>query len=115
MSLDLFLDYLGVRLNGPKAAAHDLSFNFVFPDVDETYAVMLGNGALSHRPGARLDRADATVTVERATLDRIVVGATTLGAALAAGEVTIDGDAGTLQTLMGLLDTFEFWFDIVTP
>ena len=38
-----------------------------------------------------------------------------LDAAVAAGEVTIDGDTGALQTLMGLLDTFEFWFDIVTP
>ena len=115
MSLDLFLDYLGVRLNCPKAAAYDLSLNLVFPDVDETYGVILGNGALSHRPGVRLDDADATVTVERATLDRIVLGMTTLDAAVAAGEVTIDGDTDALQTLMGLLDTFEFWFDIVTP
>jgi hypothetical protein len=30
---------------------------------------------------------------------------TTLDAAVAAGELTTDGDAGALQTLMGLLDS----------
>ena len=35
MTLDLFFDYLGVRLNGPKAAKQNLSLNFVFPDINE--------------------------------------------------------------------------------
>jgi alkyl sulfatase BDS1-like metallo-beta-lactamase superfamily hydrolase len=35
--------------------------------------------------------------------------------AIAAGEATVDGDQAQLDTFLGLLVTFEFWFNIVTP
>jgi alkyl sulfatase BDS1-like metallo-beta-lactamase superfamily hydrolase len=30
-------------------------------------------------------------------------------------RVTVSGDAGQLRDLLSLSDTFEFWFNIVTP
>jgi linear primary-alkylsulfatase len=115
MTLDLVFDYLGVQLNGPRAAERDLSFNFVFPDLAETHAVVVSNGALSHREGRQLDDADVTVTLPRTLLDEILLGQASVEGAIAAGTMIVDGDAGALQTLLGLLDRFEFWFDIVTP
>ena len=38
-----------------------------------------------------------------------------IGALLEAGTVTLDGDADAVHDFLGLLDDFEFWFDIVTP
>jgi alkyl sulfatase BDS1-like metallo-beta-lactamase superfamily hydrolase len=32
-----------------------------------------------------------------------------------AGAITNDGERSTIETFLGLLDTFEFWFNIVTP
>ena len=34
---------------------------------------------------------------------------------IAAGEISVEGDTDAIRTLLGLLDEFEFWFDIVTP
>lgn len=35
--------------------------------------------------------------------------------AMAKGALTIEGRRGAFTEFMGLLDTFPFWFNIVTP
>ena len=35
--------------------------------------------------------------------------------AVAAGDVKIEGDQGKLGELLSYLDTFDFWFNNVTP
>ncbi|MCB0256487.1 MAG: MBL fold metallo-hydrolase [Anaerolineae bacterium] len=115
MSLDLFFDYIAMRLNGPKSSGKSLMLNFDFPDTKEKYLLELSNGALSHFPSTQSDRADATVTMDRKTLNEIVLGTTTLEKETAAGSVKIDGDAKKLGELVALLDKFDFWFNIVTP
>jgi alkyl sulfatase BDS1-like metallo-beta-lactamase superfamily hydrolase len=114
MSLDLFFDYLGVRLNADKAADTGITLNFDFGD-DGKYLVQLENGVLNHTADAQAENADATITLGRATLDNIVLGQTTLESATADGSVKIVGDAAKLNQLVSLLDTFDFWFNIVTP
>jgi alkyl sulfatase BDS1-like metallo-beta-lactamase superfamily hydrolase len=47
MSLDLFFNYLGVRLNGADAGAASLTLNWVFTDTGEQVLLRLSNGALS--------------------------------------------------------------------
>ena len=56
MSLDLFFDYLGVRLNGPKANGKRFVINFDFPDVQEQFVVRLENSVLTHTSGQQDDR-----------------------------------------------------------
>ncbi|HCG30423.1 MAG TPA: hypothetical protein DEU95_12035, partial [Chloroflexi bacterium] len=34
---------------------------------------------------------------------------------LATGQARIDGDPAKLVEFLSMLDTFEFWFNIVTP
>lgn len=114
MSLELFFDYLAMRVNGPKAAGKSITLNFEFPDTRQEYRLELSNGALNHLEG-RAARPDATVRVDRATLNEIVLGGTTVAQAVSANKLAIAGDRSKLEELLALLDTFEFWFDIVTP
>ncbi|MDO8188150.1 alkyl sulfatase dimerization domain-containing protein [Conexibacter sp. JD483] len=114
MSLTLFFDYLGVRLNGAKAGDREIAIACDIPDLGEQWTLLVRNGALSERRGLA-DGADATLTVARADLDAIILGTATLPDLLAAGTVTLDGDAGAVRDFLGLLDEFDFWFDIVTP
>lgn len=58
---------------------------------------------------------DARVTLSKAALDRIQLKEITIAQAIASGEIKIDGNREILAEFMGLLDTFPFWFDIVTP
>ncbi|WP_374687824.1 alkyl/aryl-sulfatase [Promineifilum sp.] len=113
--LDMFFDLLGVRLIGPQAEGKVITLNAHFTDIDEQYVLVVENGVLNYSKGKQADRTDASLTTTRATLDRIVLGETTAAEALAAGEATIDGDPQKLVEFLSLLDTFEFWFNMVTP
>lgn len=115
MDLDLFFDYLAMRLNGPKAADKRIALNFTFTDTKEKYFLEMGNGVLNHTADKQQDDADATIMLSRETLNGIILGENTLAKAITAGDVKIDGDPRKLEELVGLLDTFEFWFNIVTP
>jgi alkyl sulfatase BDS1-like metallo-beta-lactamase superfamily hydrolase len=115
MSLDLFFDYLGVRLNREKAGDSHITLNFDFGEKDGKYLVELENGVLNNTKGEQADNADTTVTLDRASLDSIMLGETTLEKAVADGKVKVTGGSAKLGELVSMLDTFEFWFNIVTP
>jgi len=115
MTLEMLFDYLGVRLDSEKAGEAHITLNFDFGDPDGVYMVELVNGVLNHTAGARAEQTDATVTVSRDALNDIFLQQTTLDDAIQAGDVTVEGDQGKLGELVSYLDTFEFWFNIVTP
>ena len=114
MSLELFFDYLGVRLNAEKAGDAKMALNFDFGP-DGKYLVQLENGVLNNTADKQASDADVTVVLSRDDLNRIVLGETTLDKATADGSVKVTGDAAKLTQLVGMLDNFEFWFNIVTP
>ena len=115
MTVELLLDYLGIRLNGPRAEGKTIAMNWSFTDTGETYAVTLENAALTYTAGMQLPAADATITFRSATLDRVLVGETTLDKEIEAGSIRIQGDRRKLAELLSLLDSFEPMFNIVTP
>jgi alkyl sulfatase BDS1-like metallo-beta-lactamase superfamily hydrolase len=115
MTLEMFFDYLAVRLNSEEAADAEIALNFSFEDEDGDYLLELANGVLNNTAGRHADDADASVALARTTLDDIILGQTTLEQAIMDGDVEVDGDAEKLGELVALLDTFDLWFDIVTP
>src|SRR5262249_25864669 len=96
MSVTLFFDYLAVRLNGERAGDRQLSLVCVFPDLDETWSLLLRHGALSHRRGA-VDGADATITINRSDLNDVILGIADVAKQVQEGRATLDGDAQALQ------------------
>lgn len=106
------LDALSVRLNGEKAGAVELTFNLYFSDVDEGFAVKVENAVLHH--GQPVDGA-SSATLTRSSLVDLVLGETSLAAAITRGEVTVAGDEKVFDHLLALLDRFDFWFEIVRP
>jgi len=115
MTMPLFFDYWGVRLNAAKAVGKAIILNWDFTEPAEQYALNLSNCALTYRAGWLAPKADATFTLARATLDSITLGQTTFDKEIAAGNIKVEGDAKKLAELMGLLDTFDVNFAIVTP
>ena len=115
MSLDLFFDYLGVRLDGDKAEGRRVVINWVFPDLDRRYLLNLENSALTYLADRQADPADATVTLDRATLNRLVLRELTVADGVARGLLAVTGDAATVIALFDLLDDFALMFDVVEP
>ena len=115
MSLDLFFNYMGVRLNGAKAGGNDVTLNWVFTDTGEKVLLRLSNGTLSHVIGRTDDGADATITLTRGALNRFILGQTTLDDEASSGEISVSPEIAPLDTPLGLLDDFDLWFNIVEP
>jgi len=115
MSLDLFFDYLGVRLDGERAEGKRVRINWVFPDLDQRYALTLEHSALTARAGRQHADADATVTLDRAVLDRLVLRELTFADVVRDGLAGIAGAAAAVTGLFELLDDFVFLFEVVEP
>ena len=92
-----------------------MALNFDFGDTAGKYLVELENGVLNHTANRQASNADATVTLTRNTLNDIILQQTKLADAISAGDVKISGDRAKLEEVVSYLDTFEFWFNIVTP
>jgi alkyl sulfatase BDS1-like metallo-beta-lactamase superfamily hydrolase len=106
---------MAVRLNGPAADGLSLRFNLVFPDLNETWLMSIGNSVLNAFPGTSSDNADATLTLESLQFKRLMMGITDGATLVQAGELDIEGDVNALAELAGLFDQFERRFPIVTP
>ena len=115
MTPEMFFDYMAVHINGEKAANAHAVLNFNFGDQGGKYKLELENGVLNHTPNSEANNADATINLSRDTLNRIILKEETLQQAKDKGDVKITGDAGKLDEVLGYMDKFNFWFNIVTP
>jgi alkyl sulfatase BDS1-like metallo-beta-lactamase superfamily hydrolase len=115
MSLDLFFDYLGVRLNGEKAEGRRLVLNWVFSDLGRRYVLNLENCALTYLADRERDDAHATVTLDRAVLDSLVLRELTVADAVQRGLVRVEGDRSGVVELFELIDDFTLMFEVVEP
>jgi alkyl sulfatase BDS1-like metallo-beta-lactamase superfamily hydrolase len=115
LSLDLFFDFLGMRLNGAKAEGKTAVINWEFPDTARRYALTVQNCALTYLADRHAEGADATITLDRPTLNRIILRELALPEAVAAGLVRIAGNATKVAELFALLDDFTIAFEVVEP
>ncbi|HFT4342644.1 TPA: alkyl/aryl-sulfatase [Klebsiella quasipneumoniae] len=115
MTPEMFFDYLGVHLNGEKAGAAKAVFNIDLGKDGGKYKLELENGVLNHTANAVADNADASISLSRDTLNKIILKQETLQQAQANGEVNISGNGAKLDEMLSYMDTFAFWFNIVTP
>jgi linear primary-alkylsulfatase len=114
MTPELLFDFLAVRLNGEKAAGRSLALNLRFTDLKKDYSLRVENGVLNYEPKLNRDAA-ANLELSKATLDRVLLGELEIEAAVTSGAVKVTGKDGAFRELLGMLDKFEFWFNIVTP
>ncbi|MXP58085.1 MBL fold metallo-hydrolase [Pantoea sp. Taur] len=115
MTPEMFFDYLAVHINGEKAADAKATLNVDLGKDGGKYKLELENGVLNHSANSQADNADATLTLSRETLNKIILKDETLQQAQDKGEIKITGDADKLNVLLNSMDKFEFWFNIVTP
>lgn len=115
MTTEMFLDFLGIHFNGPKLGDKTYHFNLIFPDTKEKFTLYAENGVLGYGKDKQYDKADATITLDRATLDKIALGQLKLGNLSESGEVKFDGSKAKFNEMMTLFDKFDFWFPIASP
>jgi len=115
MSPELFFDYLGVRLDGERAEGKRIVVNWAFTDLARRFVTSLENCALTWLADRHHADADATVTLERDVLSRLVLRELSFADVLQEGLLAIDGDPDRVVELFSLLDDFSLMFDVVEP
>ncbi|MGY6517083.1 alkyl sulfatase C-terminal domain-containing protein, partial [Vibrio parahaemolyticus] len=72
------------------------------------------NSVLNHTTKIA-EKPDVSLVLTKATLDDVQLGNITLEKAIADGQIKLDGNPQVLKDFVGMLDNFNFWFNIVTP
>jgi len=115
VTIDLAFDFLGVRLNAPKAEGKHIVVNWTFTDLNESHVMNLENSALTHTSGKLSDKPDVSLTLTRAALDAITLKQRTFADSIQSGDIKLSGDQARLRELFGLFDEFSTGFEIVEP
>src|ERR1039457_1220091 len=108
LTVEQLFDSIAIRVNGPKAWSETLTIDWDFTDDSSQHRTALSNGVLVHWSGPRPGDADLTVTLTKPELLALLAGQDS-------ATLTSTGDVGALQQLLGLLDTPDPGFRIVTP
>ena len=113
MTTDLWLDFLGVRLDSRKAEGVNFVINFVTPDNGEKYVVELSNSALTNIRGQQAKNPDLTITMNRSDLETVMMGKATFDDQIEAGKAKLVGDRKPYDQLKTMLVQFDMGFEIL--
>jgi alkyl sulfatase BDS1-like metallo-beta-lactamase superfamily hydrolase len=115
MPLELFFDYLSIRLNGPKAEGKTIKMNLDLPDTKDKYLLVVQYGVLQYHKDQQAKDADVSLTMNRDSLNEIIGGKLKVEQGVTNGKIKLDGDAKKFEEFVSLLDTFDPWYQVVMP
>lgn len=113
MSTELFLNFLGIRMDSRKAEGMRFTINLVTPDNGEKFVVELENATLTNLSGFLAEQPDLTLTINRADLEQTMMGAKTLEAQIKDGTAKVEGDISILAKLAATMVDFDPRFEIL--
>ena len=113
LTTEMFFDYLAIRMDGSKVEDVAFTANIRHPDTDEELVVELSHSTLTTQVGFQSDEPTVTILVDRADLERVMVGDLALEELLSSGAATIDGDLTGMQQWFGSLVEFDLRFELL--
>jgi alkyl sulfatase BDS1-like metallo-beta-lactamase superfamily hydrolase len=113
MSTELFLDFLGIRMDSRKAGDLEFTINLITPDNGEKFLLELSNSTLTNIEGFLADDPDLTITINRTDLEAVMAGSKSLAAQIEDGTAKVKGDVGILQQLAATMVVFDPRFEIM--
>jgi alkyl sulfatase BDS1-like metallo-beta-lactamase superfamily hydrolase len=113
MTTELWLDFLGIRLDSKKATGQEFKINLITPDNDEKFVVELSNGTLTNIAGFLADDADLTITINRSDLEQTMMGAKTFDEQISSGKAKFEGNREPYESLKTMLVQFDLGFEMM--
>lgn len=115
LPVEMFLDYLAIRVHGPRAAHLSARFDWIMQDTNDCRRLSISNGALNHARGSHGDMADAVMRASRSVLATVLRSGGDLLQAVEAGQLEVEGNVTLVREFLGCLDTFDPAFTVVEP
>jgi alkyl sulfatase BDS1-like metallo-beta-lactamase superfamily hydrolase len=113
MSTELFLNFIGIRMDSKLAEDMEFTMNLITPDNGEKFAIELSNATFTNIEGFLNEDPDLTITIDRSDLTNIMMGAKSFAASIADGSAEVEGDVDILARLAETLTTFEIGFEVI--
>ena len=113
MTTELWLDFLGIRLDSKKAEGQAFKINLLTPDNDEKFVVELSNGTLTNIVGFQADDADLTITINRSDLEQTMMGAVTFDEQIKSDRAKLEGKREPYEQLKTMLVQFDLGFEMM--
>ena len=114
MSTELFLDFIGIRMDSKKAEAlGNYTINLITPDNGEKFAIELSNATFTNVEGFLHDEPDLSITIDRSDLENIMMGAKSFTMSIEDGTAKAEGNADILAEIAQTLVTFQIGFEIL--
>lgn len=111
----VFFDALATRFDAAKGAGLKGNFQFVLPDSKEAVSVVVGGGVEFPRYGVTDPAPTATITIDRKTLDDVMLGQAQFPALMQSGAIRIDGDRMAFLSWFALHPPQDPRFNVVVP
>jgi alkyl sulfatase BDS1-like metallo-beta-lactamase superfamily hydrolase len=115
MSMELLFDFIALRLNHQKVDGMNIGISMVFTDLKETWALGLSNAVLNNTKGRVLKNPNVTLTLTRPVFLGMLLQGKNLPELIQAGLVKLDGDPKAFGAVFANIETFDPFFNIVTP
>jgi alkyl sulfatase BDS1-like metallo-beta-lactamase superfamily hydrolase len=109
----LWLEYLGIALDGSKVADQHFVLNLKTPDNGEQFVVELSNSTLTNIKGQQAKNADLTITLDRSDLEGVMARKTSFAQLVAAGKATFTGNHKPFEQLMAAITPFTPTFELL--
>jgi alkyl sulfatase BDS1-like metallo-beta-lactamase superfamily hydrolase len=113
MSTELFLNFLGIRMDSRKAEGMRFTINLITPDNGEKFQIELDNATLTNLEGFLADNPDLTLVINRTDLERTKTGELKLEDQIADGTAKVEGDVGVLNQLASTMVDFDPLFEVL--
>jgi alkyl sulfatase BDS1-like metallo-beta-lactamase superfamily hydrolase len=113
MPTGFWLDFLGISMDPKRSEGMQLTINLVLPDIGEKYLVELRNATLTNIEGVQSPQPDLTLTLDRADLNRVMLGIATFDSLGQEGKARFDGDRTAIYKLRDLMVTFKPDFEFI--
>lgn len=113
MTVEMLFDYMAVRLDSTKAAGKDISLNFNLSNGDNLN-LTLENSVLNYRQRLQ-PKTDASFYISRTDLHDVLTGQAKMADLVKTKKVKVIGNAAKLDEIIGCLDQFDLWVNVVTP
>ncbi len=115
MNMELLFDFIALRLNHQKVDGVNVGINMVFTDLKETWALELSNSVLNNTKGRVLKNPNVTLTLTRPVFLGMLLAGKKLPDLVQAGAIKLEGDPKAFGAVFANIETFDPFFNIVTP
>jgi len=114
MTTDLFLDFLGIRMDSRKAEGMEFKINLVTPDNGDQFVLEMSNATLTNIQGQQAKDPDLAISIDRKDLETVMMGVATFDEQIKNGKAKLAGKREVYEQLKTTLVHFELGFEMMS-